>query len=190
MPTKRTALPIIVLSLSLSGVAIGGDAHREYTSHVHGVSRLDVAVDGPQLYLSLVSPAANLVGFEHPPRNDDQRGKADAATEQLRDAMTLFAPSPAADCRQVEVEVESPWEHDGHDHHDHDKHDHGHDDAHMHADFTAEYRLTCASPGALEGLTLGLFERFPLTERIDVQFVVGDRQGSARADRDQRYVAL
>ena len=54
---------------------------------------------------------------------------------------------------------------------------HGHDADH--ADIAAEYHFTCIRPKRIDRLTVGLFEVFPGTERLAVQYVVGGQQGAA-----------
>ncbi|MEB0165056.1 DUF2796 domain-containing protein, partial [Glaciimonas sp. CA11.2] len=36
-----------------------------HEAHVHGVGKLDVAIDGAQITLHLDTPLINLLGFEH-----------------------------------------------------------------------------------------------------------------------------
>jgi len=42
-------------------------------AHVHGVAKMDLAVDGNKLTLSMEMPLDNLVGFEHLPKTDKQK---------------------------------------------------------------------------------------------------------------------
>ncbi|MHA6495176.1 DUF2796 domain-containing protein [Pseudomonas borbori] len=144
-------------------------AHEEHASldaHEHGVALLNVVLDGQALELQLESPAMNLVGFEHAAESEADKAKAAAARSQLQDPLALFALS-AGDCSVSEAELESPlFEHDEHEsHHDHDK-DSEHSEIHAH------YRLDCKKPGELKQLNLSeLFERFPATEKIQVQLI-------------------
>ncbi len=83
-------------------------------------------------------------------------------------------------------------EHDPHEaqHTDHEEHVRperpqaqadGHEDgAETHADITAEYHFTCARPNNLKQLDAMLFQSFPGTERLEVQFITGSRQGAAK----------
>ncbi|MCF7994732.1 MAG: DUF2796 domain-containing protein, partial [Chromatiaceae bacterium] len=67
------ALALGPLGLS-SSLAHNEDEHyRQQGAHVHGVGQLNVAVDGSALLVELISPAMDLVGFEHAPRNEAQR---------------------------------------------------------------------------------------------------------------------
>jgi hypothetical protein len=108
-------LPLVALSLQ---VQAAGHAH------VHGVAKLDIAVETTKLTLQLDSPLDNLLGFEHAPRTDAEHKRAEAAIAQLRAGATMFKIDPAAQCTLAAVELSSAAlklgtpdpaeEHDGH----------------------------------------------------------------------------
>lgn len=197
----RTSLRYRILGSALLALALqlpahagqphdhDGDAehgHRQHSSHVHGIAQLDLVADGEDLHLVLGSPAANIVGFEHAPREPGQRATLTSAMQTLR-GDSLFVPSPQAGCALVDAHIETPWT--AADHPDpvaEDAHRHHSSEpaTPTHTDIIAEYRLRCRDPAALTGLEIRLFEAFPRTERIVVQFVVGDRQGGAIATPD------
>jgi hypothetical protein len=93
------------LALTLLVADAGADPVRQHGAHQHGVAALNVAVEGESLYLELLTPAANLVGFEHAPRGPQQHAAVAAAEAALRDGAALLRPSQAARCRQREAEV-------------------------------------------------------------------------------------
>jgi hypothetical protein len=151
--------------------------HREHGAHVHGVAELNVAVDGDSLLLELNTPAMNIVGFEHPPRTDEQRAAIDAARAQLADGAALFVPNAAAECAQssqlVTLDLGDPEDHD------HAK------DAEVHSDAHGEWTFTCAKPTALEQLDVQLFEVFPGKEKLRVQLITPSGQrGDALTPED------
>ena len=184
-----------------------GETHRGHGAHVHGLGKLDLAQEGPELHLRLESPAANLVGFEHAPRDAAERATLEQAVAALKDGAALFAPTPAARCTLAEVSVVSGLlvseggaepEEAGHDHEpghepihepiqeqEHEKghekgHEHEHaDESQAHADIAAEYRFLCEHPEELKEIRVMVFERFPATERLDVQMVTERGQAGA-----------
>lgn len=128
--------------------------------HQHSVATAQLAIEDGRLDLSLQFPGANLVGFEHPPRNAAQAEALETATARLAAGDWLVLPADAGCRTTVSVDrpgfaVEAsmadeagptsafdapsdPHHHDDHDHvdHDHADHDHGehsHDD-HDHGD--------------------------------------------------------
>lgn len=110
-------------------------------AHVHGVARLQIAQDGPRVLVELITPAVNLVGFEHAPQTDAQRDEVARAQARLETPRALMAFNGRAGCRVDSAQVDMagmgsadvPKAADDHDHaHDHD-HDHGGDNVHGHA---------------------------------------------------------
>ena len=106
------------------------------------------------MYIELETPGADIVGFEHPARSDDDKAAIEDAKERLSDPIGLFGIPAEASCTLVEVSVEpvgyglgmddehghdehdEAHEDDGHDEHGHDEHDEAHaeDDHAEHAE--------------------------------------------------------
>ena len=126
-------------------------------------------MEGGVVLIGLESPAANIVGFEHAPANAGERAALDAAMATLKDGGRLFRLPADAGCRLVEAVVETPLAGEA-----------GKGaGAAAHADIDAEYRFECAEPGRLVQMQLGLFEAFPATRGLQVQFVGPKGQGAA-----------
>jgi hypothetical protein len=154
----RSFLPGLAL---LAAAQVFAQGH----AHVHGLARLDVALDGPQLTLALDSPLDGIVGFEHRPRTPAQQQAADAALAKLKDGAALFRPAAEADCRLESVVVEAPVLQ-------------GAAPADGHADLEARWSFRCAAPARLRALEQGLFDAFPRLQRLEVQ--VAGPQGQSR----------
>lgn len=168
-------------------------------AHVHGVGKLNLAIDGGIVEMELTAPAADIVGFEHKPKDDADHAALDAAVAALGKASDLFVLPEDGGCKLTEVEIESGLIDDEHDDHAHgDKHDddhaHGnkHEDDHAHgdhaedhdeehADFEAHYVLTCSDPGALTHMDVRYFEVFPAAQELDVQAITPGR-GQIKAE--------
>ncbi|MDZ7828904.1 MAG: DUF2796 domain-containing protein [Halofilum sp. (in: g-proteobacteria)] len=194
----RYCLPVLAAALVAHGAA--NAERRDHGAHVHGVMEMDVAALGEELEIALRSPAMNIVGFEHAPRTDEQHARLDNAVAGLRDGAALFDFANAG-CALREVEVHHEHEADGHGHdehadHEHEEHEHeddhagqedeheheaGHEDA-THSEIRAHYDFACE--GAVTRLTTTLFERFPRTESIRVQFLTDDAQGAQTLTAD------
>ncbi|MGB5198638.1 MAG: DUF2796 domain-containing protein [Sedimenticolaceae bacterium] len=184
-----TATTVAMMAL-MAAASHADDAptHRQHAAHAHGIGRLNLALEDQALYLELHSPAANIFGFEHAPSSDGEQEKLRTALETLEQGDRLFRFAEAAECRMSRVELDSSLidaaEAEGHHLHkgpegdapDPDE-DHHHDGDH--ADITAEYRFACGRPERIDQLTVGLFEAFPGTERLTVQYIVGGQQGAA-----------
>ena len=75
--------------------------------HVHGIAKLDIAVEANKLSLHLDSPLDNILGFERAPRTEAERKQVDAAVAKLKDAAAMFKIDPAAQCKPAHVELAS-----------------------------------------------------------------------------------
>lgn len=180
---RLSALPLLLLSLAcLPAVAAdeAHDHHGNHPAHVHGVGKLDVALEGNTLTLHLDTPLMNVVGFEHAASSGKDKDAVRAAAKTLREVGRIFVTDAAAQCKPAEIQLESavlapdllgekspasaqnaPG--DGH------------------ADLDGDFTLVCASPGALNTVDVsGLFAAFPGFQRIDVQLATPKKQGAVQ----------
>jgi len=178
-----TRLPALALSLAFASSAVAGE-HRELGAHEHGHGHLNLVVDGDQLMIELQAPAADLVGFEHAAKSDEEKAQYAKAITRLQQPDALFRFDPAAGCKLTQQELQAAKEDHAHDH-DHDKaasgeheHHHDHDEA-GHADMGAMYTYTCATPAKLTGLEATLFSVYPSLEKLSVQGILPTGQTAA-----------
>ena len=170
---------------------------RQHDAHVHGIAALNLALEGQEVHVELDSPAANIVGFEHAPSSEADHAALDKAVATLKDGDRLFRFNAEARCRMEKANVasslldeehgehagEHKGDHDhekqdehGHDKHEHEEHEH---EGEAHSDIEAAYHFECDKPGKLTQLTVELFEAFPGTEKLKVQYVIESKQGAA-----------
>jgi hypothetical protein len=197
---KRQAAFIAAAMLAAQA---GAAETRGLGAHEHGRGTLDIALEGGRLSLALAAPGADIVGFEHAPGNDAQRAAIRKAMARLEAPLELFVLPSEAGCRVESAEARLLRDGRGdeagggaHDHghadsggaHDHD-HDHHHDEEAAerggeadggHAEFRADYALTCDAPDGLGPVRFAYFELFPNAEALQVT-VIGER-GAARAE--------
>jgi hypothetical protein len=161
--------------------------YRQLDAHEHGVAHLNAVLDGEELVIELVSPAANIVGFEHAPATGQDQEAMQKARTMLMDGGALFRfPAGGAECVLGHVSVDTDLElhageeneaGPGHDHgsgeHDSVADDHDHD---AHGDFRAEYRFYVGRPAALTYLEVRLMQLFPAVERVKVQLATRSTQ--------------
>jgi len=79
--------------------------YRQHEAHEHGVAHLNVAQDGNNLFMELISPAVNIVSFEHPPHTQEQKAAVRAAVDTLEEGESLFGLSRDAGCGLVKSSV-------------------------------------------------------------------------------------
>lgn len=172
----KPALKAIIAAM-LAALPLLALAH-EPGAHVHGIAKLQVAVDGNTLTLNFESPLDNLLGFEHQPRSEKQKAAVRAMAQRLNQPATLFLPTPAASCAPVSTKLESPLLEPA-----------KKADGDGHADLDAEFVFKCAQPGELRGMEVKLFDAFRNLRRLDVQVAGARGQAAVRLTPTQRRIS-
>jgi hypothetical protein len=150
--------------------------------HVHGVARLDVAVDGSTLSLHLDTPLDNLVGFEHAAYNPVQKAALDKMVAQLNRPRELFIPTPSADCTPqkpdlVSAVLEPAGKTAAAPH------------SHAHADMDADFVFDCRQPQNLHDMAVKLISVFPRTHKVTVQIASPRGQSASVLDSGNSSVS-
>jgi hypothetical protein len=164
-------------------------------AHVHGLSELTIAMDAKSIEIQLISPAMNLVGFEHKATSKQDIAAVKKAELILGQQDSLFLIA-GGDCEYLSTSIDSGdlleseshhEKHDDHDKHndhdDHEKHDDhddhdGHDQGETHSEMVASYSYTCKDSSKLSSLTVGLFTSFTGIHKINTLWVTPSKQGS------------
>jgi hypothetical protein len=186
----KHSLPLLFVLLHISASpSMAEETHREHGSHVHGVGNLNVVLDQNTLLIELISPAANIVGFEHAAETPEQRAALEKAIHTLENGRELFHLPQEGECKLVSADIENSvgtmqgesYEHEeeSHDHHEHSAENETHEHDEGHSDFEAHYKFSCNQPESLGHMTVKLFQRFPNTEKLNVQLITTRRQGAA-----------
>ncbi len=138
--------------------------------------------------------------FLLPPKSQCRLVTADVHTDIERHA--------AADADSKMESAHDEHHHDEHHHNEHHHNEHHHDEDHhdehhntdeahekghaseahedeRHSEYQAKYQFSCEDPEALTQMEVGLFQRFPAIERIEVQQLVGTRQSAAELTATQ-----
>ncbi|MGD1926709.1 MAG: DUF2796 domain-containing protein [Paracoccaceae bacterium] len=186
---------ISTLSLLLASTMFAAPALAQHAAHEHGHGDLKIAIDGDELQIELISPGADIVGFEHAPSTDADHAAVDAAVEKLKGAADLFPLPAAAGCESEMIGIYSTLidggsvhvgEHDHAEHgdKDHDDHAHKHDDhahgdkdhddhAHGsrdlgpdHAEFRVHYHFECQDISAVTAIETTYFKTCPAAQEL------------------------
>ena len=173
MRAERRLTAIAVCLAAIAAPSAGAlAAEGEHKPHVHGESKMRLAVEGSILEIEFESPAHDIVGFEHMPKTAAQRDAVKRAVAALGNGEALFRLSPGAGCKLREAEVETPLA-EAEEHEKHEEHKEGeHADEEVHSEFHAHYRFRCAEPGRLEAVEVMLFETFPKMEEVELGAVL------------------
>ncbi|EKE73511.1 MULTISPECIES: DUF2796 domain-containing protein [Roseobacteraceae] len=195
------------LLASLTAAPLWAQETREMDAHVHGVSTLELAVEGEIIEMNLMSPGMDLVGFEYAASTDADKDKVEAAIRTLLLPENVIALPKAAGCRLTEVlahlhagDHDDDHDDDQDDDHDQDaateahSHDDGDDHAHTegaaHSEFHARYIFACAQPQELTTLGFPFFERFENAHEIEAHYVTATGAGAAEINRSVAKLTL
>lgn len=170
-------------------------------AHVHGLAELTLALEGNNLEISLDSPAANIVGFEHIARTDEQKQAVNKAKATLESAQQLFSfEGSSCKLQSAKADVSALMGHDKHNHkdkekHQHkEKHDHGHKDKHDHKDthseVSANYRFSCSQGAKLTTISIDMIKAFPGIETLKVMWLTDSKQGAVDLTAGTNQVRL
>jgi hypothetical protein len=156
----------------------------QHHPHEHGKVTINAALDGNQLVIELDSPAVNVVGFEHEPRNDDERAAVSAAAELLGNGRGLFTLPKEARCQFEKAEIKAPqWETT--------------DDVPgqpetpgQHADYEARFTYQCWSPGHLTWLEPALLDKLHNIIEARLNIATPRGQQSEVATSGRAHIAI
>ena len=159
----------------------------ELDAHEHGSANLDIVIDTDTIQMSFHSPAVNIVGFEYATDDKQQLLLIKQAKDSLSNVNDMFSLVGNVSCQTVKASAnwltEHEEEHDDHEGHEEEHDDHeGHEEEHdetpssEHAEFIAEYELTCKQLNNLTAIEVNLFEFFPAIADLDVQMIYAGGQ--------------
>jgi len=149
---------------------------RHLGPHVHGQATVEVSSEGSTLEVDLSLPGHDAVGFEHPPATPGQVRALGKARDVLLGG-TWLQPADAAGCKVSSARLVD----DGFD---------ANAKPGAHGDFDVSYRFTCATPGRLDAMEVGLFKAFATLQRVVVDVVAANGATEQLLDRPATHVAL
>ena len=180
-PAHGTA--ILVATVLASSPVLAEDM-RHMGAHLHGVTRVQIAVEDGRVQVSLRAPGADLVGFEHPARDDVDRAAIEDALARLSAPDNVVAFGPAAKCALVASEVTLRQDEDGRPKVEE------HAEAARHSLFEAIYAFDCAVPDRLTSARFPYFETFADVLEIEAEIVTASGARAAELTRDENRLSL
>ncbi len=185
--------------------ALAEGKKRELDAHEHGHSVLNIAIEGNRIEMEMTAPGADIVGFEHVAKSEEDKAAVEQAEARLGEPLSLFSFPADAGCsvESASVEIEGEEHHDEHAEkayaeekdHEEDKHaEAGHDEDEgeaSHNEFHAAYALTCSALDGLDGIDFAaFFESFAGAEEVEVTVISEKGQSSYEVERDAPSVDL
>jgi hypothetical protein len=161
---------------------------RQVDKHEHGVGELNIAIQSNTMVLEFIIPGADVVGFEHEAKSEQDKAIVSAALTKFDDYNNIFIIPTNSKCILIssKININQEDEHDEHDDHDghddHDDHDEHQEEAHN--EFYAKYTFECGDIKSLDLLEFPYFETFLNSGELEVQFVseIGSTSFEVEAD--------
>jgi len=184
-------------AIAMATTAVAQQEVRSRGKHEHGHGTLDMAIEGNRVLIEFHAPGADIVGFEHHARTEEDKAAIGKAIRLLKTPLALFTMPADAACRVDKVLV-SPAGDDMHEHApEHaDKHKNAHQGAHEkehkdgHMEFHAEYALACERPEQIRRIAFPYFKLFPRSRELAVTVIDGRGQARHEVERDTPTVDL
>lgn len=141
-------------------------------THSHGSANLAVGVeDSGAFQIEFTSPAHDIYGFEHEPRNEEQRAAVTTAQAHLSNIEDIILIEGGR-CSISAVNIEGE---DGHG---------GHGDVHV------VYTGRCNTPDDITGISTRMFEHFSRLHDIDGIFISSQQQSAFELTDHRAFAAL
>ncbi|MEH6552455.1 MAG: DUF2796 domain-containing protein [Pseudomonadales bacterium] len=157
------------------------DKHPEHSqkAHLHGTAKLTLALEDNTVEISLESPAANIVGFEHKATSEKHIKAVEEAKASL-EAPSLFSFS-GSNCslKQAEVDMSSVIEQGCQ-----------HSDYEGHSEISANYSYECSKGEKLETVSVNLMSRFPAIETLEVIWLTSRQQGATKLKSQSNLIRI
>ncbi|WP_299895221.1 DUF2796 domain-containing protein [uncultured Ruegeria sp.] len=156
-----------VLALSLFPAALAAQATQITSTHHHGSGQLDIVLTDTDFSLSLRVPSIDIIGFETPVANDDERTRVAIAISELSRPLDLFVVPSEAVCFTVSANV--ILTHDISGNQDTAGEGVASSAPDEHSEFQADYVVQCQNMDALNTIEFAYFQRFSGTRKLNVR---------------------
>lgn len=171
--------------------------HDSLGAHVHGLSEIMMAIEGEILNIQLISPAVNLVGFEHRASNKKETAIVNNAKALLSNTALLFSFS-GGDCSLINTNVDVlaliRLDENEHEpkvnkkvHEDHSGQQASHEN---HTQVVANYRYHCEEESTLSAVNVLVFDQFSGVHKIRAMWVTDTKQSVVTLSAESRIINL
>ncbi|MBL7542434.1 MAG: DUF2796 domain-containing protein [Bdellovibrionaceae bacterium] len=167
--------PILFLILCFS---IGSWAHkkpqRAYHAHSHGHAHLSIAFDNLKGQVEFKSPADSILGFEHEPKSDQDKKKVTDTTADFESKIANYVQFDASSLcvfaiKKIAMVPDEKQK--------------------SHADFVAQYDVTCSKPVLNTRLILD-FSAYKKIKNIETVILIGELQLKPEIKSDKTTIEL
>ena len=167
-------------------------------SHVHGLSELLIAIEKEVLEIQFVSPAINLVGFEHQAVLSEDINKVKKISNVLKNLNSFFSFS-GTNCYEIStnidvsdlIDLKKDSEKEKNDHLGENNHKHDHTKPSKkdnHSEIIVNYNLSCDNTLSLSSIKVNFFDTFHGTDKIKVMWINQTKQGANTISPKNRII--
>lgn len=184
MDNPRNSLRFYSTTLAISLFVFLSPVWSQHSAHTHGKAELNLVLQSDrELIAELIAPAESVYGFEHAPRNQEERVKIEAGLNQLKASLSeLIAMEKRGACKTIEI-AESGYtgdsgthskDHHAHKHSKPSKNDHHHTSNHHNV--TIRWKLSCGSDLTGQVMILNWSQALADIQHMEVTLLTPTRQ--------------
>lgn len=183
---KMMVLKTLFFSLMLPTSSFAVSNHLD--AHVHGVSEMTIAFESKTVEIEMISPAMNLVGFEHLAQSPEEIAIVEQALRILQTPDELFSFTGGR-CVLVSQKIDSDGMIETNEHEDSHAHESKHEhEKSEHNDVIASYRYRCEESHSLSSITVNLFDFFNGLHEINTMWITEAQQGAITLNVKQKQI--
>lgn len=161
-------------------------AQTGHGAHAHGEGTLSAVIERGVVAVEITLPGADVVGFEHEAKAEDDIKSVRQALDKLADIPKVLTLSAPAGCTAQSTMAETSLLREGAAGSPTDRSK----GAEAHGGFTALYELKCEKPDLLTAISVHLFELFPSLHEVDAVVVSGNRQTAKTLTARESTISL
>lgn len=156
-------------------------------THAHGLSEMNVAIENQRLVIELISPAIDLVGFEHKAKTKKSINKVKKVEKRLSEHNEMFSLS-GGNCQlnssfiDVSSLINIPDDHQHHQEHSHKKN--------THSEVIANYDYHCEKVSELSSITVKVFQLSISVKEVQAVWITEMYQGTERLNANNNVINL
>jgi hypothetical protein len=159
---KRSLLIFLLLISSFANAESHG---KSKGAHVHGTIKIEMAVEGKTIDLSIDGPAESFVGFEYTPKTaSEKKAWSNAETTWNKDLLTkIFRLDKSLGCKITSATFKQEM--------DEEENKDAKKEAGVHSDINADAKITCNKELLGQNLMVALKKNFPKIKKLAVELI-------------------
>jgi hypothetical protein len=162
-------------------------------AHVHGLSKISVAIEKGKMVIELKSPAVDLVGFEHKAKTEYDINNVKKVQIQLEHNSDMFVLTGGS-CELINTFIDLsnlindinsavPHQH-------HKQSNKENNTGNTHQEITANYYYHCEKTPELSSITINVFQLFPRVKNIQSMWITEKKQGAKLLNATNKTINL